>query len=72
VGKGHRIVLGKHSGSTAVIHAYKDLGMARRILSRVRSYAMAFKRPPGFRELMSYYLEGMQGSGRPAPRLHVV
>ena len=46
--------------------------MARRILSRVRSYAMAFKRPPGFRELMSYYLEGMQGSGRPAPRLHVV
>jgi homocitrate synthase NifV len=78
VGKGHRIVLGKHSGSTAVIHAYKDLGididegMARRILSRVRSYAMAFKRPPGFRELMSYYLEGMQGSGRAAPRLHVV
>jgi homocitrate synthase NifV len=75
VGKGHRIVLGKHSGSTAVINAYKDLGieidegMARRILSRVRSYAMAFKRPPGFRELMSYYLEGLQLGGQPAAPL---
>lgn len=75
VGKGHRIVLGKHSGSTAVINAYKDLGieidegMARRILSRVRSYAMAFKRPPGFRELMSYYLEGLQLGGQPAAQV---
>ena len=72
VGKEHRIVLGKHSGSSAVIHAYKDLGididdgLARRILARVRNYAMTCKRPPGFRELMSYYLEGTQACGRPA------
>lgn len=68
IGKGHRIILGKHSGSSSVIHAYRDLGIelsedrARRILPRVRNYAMAYKRPPGFRELMSYYLE----SSRPA------
>jgi homocitrate synthase NifV len=67
IGRGHRIVLGKHSGSAAVIRAYRDLGIevdetiASRILQRVRNFSMACKRSPGFRELMRYYLE----SGKP-------
>lgn len=63
VGREHRIVLGKHSGSGAVIRAYAEIGInldegrARTILARVRSFAVARKRAPGFRELMSFFLE---------------
>jgi homocitrate synthase NifV len=63
VGREHRIVLGKHSGSGAVIRTYAEMGInldegrARTILARVRSFAVARKRAPGFRELMSFLLE---------------
>lgn len=65
VGREHRIVLGKHSGSGSVIRAYADMGIdldetkARSILTRVRSFAITEKRAPGFRELMSFLLEGV-------------
>ena len=63
MGREHRIVLGKHSGSGAVIRVYAEMGInldeerARTILARVRSFAVARKRTPGFRELMSFLLE---------------
>ena len=63
VGREHRIVLGKHSGSGAIIRAYAEMGInldegrARTILARVRSFAVARKRAPGFRELMGFLLE---------------
>ncbi|MBI2311509.1 MAG: homocitrate synthase [Betaproteobacteria bacterium] len=63
VGRGHRLVLGKHSGASAVRDAFGRLGigvseeLARRIVARVRGFATTHKRAPGFRELMSFYLE---------------
>jgi homocitrate synthase NifV len=63
VGREHRIVLGKHSGSGAIIRAYAEMGInldetrARTILARVRSFAVAKKRAPGFRELMAFLLD---------------
>ena len=72
LGREHRFVLGKHSGSGAVIRSYAELGIAlseeraRSILARVRSFAVSHKRPPGFRELMSFYLESVARSASPA------
>src|SRR5581483_8611974 len=57
LGRQHRLVLGKHSGSRAIIQAYADLGIdlnenqARLILDRVREFAVAAKRPPRREEL---------------------
>jgi homocitrate synthase NifV len=62
LGRSHRLVLGKHSGSAAVIRAYRQLGIdldeqrAAAILEQVRTHASTTKRSPGFRELMRYYL----------------
>ncbi len=53
----NRIVLGKHSGTSAVIRAYGELGMemseplAREILAHIREFAMINKRPPNTVEL---------------------
>ncbi|MBI5920749.1 MAG: homocitrate synthase [Betaproteobacteria bacterium] len=64
VGRKHRMVLGKHSGSASVIRAYAELGIqleeerAQNILSRVRSFAVTSKRSPGFRDLMRFLLDG--------------
>ncbi|HET9700144.1 MAG TPA: homocitrate synthase [Burkholderiales bacterium] len=63
VGREHRLVLGKHSGSSAVVRAFADAGVtlddgqAREILDRVRAYAVAHKRSPGPDALMHFYLE---------------
>ena len=63
VGRGHRLVLGKHSGCSAVINAYAKLGIlldklrARTILAQIRRYAEAQKRAPGSGELKRFYLE---------------
>lgn len=62
VGREHLVVLGKHSGSSAVVRAYADAGIvldreqARRILERVRDYAMSHKSSPQHAELMDFYL----------------
>ncbi len=63
VGREHRVVLGKHSGSKAVIKAYADLGIAlsefhaKVILDRIRDYAAMTKHTPGSTELERFYLE---------------
>ncbi|PIQ09895.1 MAG: homocitrate synthase [Hydrogenophilales bacterium CG_4_9_14_3_um_filter_59_35] len=63
VGRDHRLVLGKHSGSNAVIRAYAEMGIlldalrAGAILMRIRRYAGATKHAPGVIELKRFYLE---------------
>lgn len=63
VGREHRLVLGKHSGSRSVVHAYAKLGIAlsqeqaRDILARIRIHAMANKRSPDGNDLARFYLE---------------
>jgi homocitrate synthase NifV len=63
VGRQHRLVLGKHSGSRSVLHAYAQLGIplteeqARGILLRIRDHAVASKRTPDREELRRFYLE---------------
>ncbi|MDA8260717.1 MAG: homocitrate synthase [Betaproteobacteria bacterium] len=63
VGRHHRMVLGKHSGCSAVIRAYADLGMmldelqAGSILTRIRQYAGSLKHAPSVEELKLLYLE---------------
>lgn len=63
LGRAHRTVLGKHSGSRAVIAAYAQLGLfvseadARNLLTRIRDHAMCNKRAPSPGELAHFYLE---------------
>ena len=62
VGREHRLVLGKHSGCSAVINAFADLGIlldklrARTILGHIRRFAEMAKRAPGNDELKRFYL----------------
>jgi len=66
VGREHRTLLGKHSGSHGVIDAYAHLGVAisaqeaEILLARIRIHAVANKRPPTVAELERFYLEGAQ------------
>lgn len=63
VGRRHRTVLGKHSGSRAVISAYAELGLrlerdvAGRLLERIRRHATATKCAPTATDLERFYLE---------------
>ncbi len=63
IGRTHRIVLGKHSGTASVIEAYRRLSIgldetqARAILLRVRAHAVAHKRAPGALDLRRFYQE---------------
>jgi homocitrate synthase NifV len=63
VGREHRVVLGKHSGSRAVCNAYARLGiplteaLAHEILLRIREHAVTTKRAPDGEELRLFYLE---------------
>ncbi len=60
-GRARRIVLGKHSGMAAVVHALASLGLdtgqgkARQVLQEVRKRASAAKRPIGEIELLEFY-----------------
>ncbi|MGQ9371334.1 homocitrate synthase [Azospirillum sp. ST 5-10] len=60
VGREHRIVLGKHSGTAAVRMAYRQLGIAvddataRLVLAEVRALATRAKRPPSSDELRAF------------------
>lgn len=69
LGRQHRTVLGKHSGSHAVKAAYAKLGLvlsngdAQRMLDKIRLHAMRAKRAPDASELALFYLEG---AARPA------
>ncbi|MCU7811875.1 MAG: homocitrate synthase [Candidatus Thiodiazotropha sp. (ex Notomyrtea botanica)] len=63
MGRNHEFVLGKHSGSHAVIQAYADMGMAltreqvASLLRRVRMHVNQHKRPPAAQDLRSFYRE---------------
>lgn len=63
LGREHRLVLGKHSGVSGVLHAYARLGLdldpvqARQILSQVRRFASDAKQPPGEDDLKRFYQE---------------
>jgi homocitrate synthase NifV len=63
LGRDHTFVLGKHSGSHAVIKAYADMGLtlsreqAESLLIQVRRHAIQNKRPPAAQDLRRFYLE---------------
>ncbi|HUX62805.1 homocitrate synthase [Sulfuricella sp.] len=63
VGRDHRLVLGKHSGSSAVIRTYAEMGIlldelqAGTILARIRQYAGSVKHAPDVNDLKRFYLE---------------
>jgi homocitrate synthase NifV len=60
VGQKHRIVLGKHSGSRAVMTVYAGLGVpvdeatAQRLLARVRTFVAQKKQPPEEADLLDF------------------
>lgn len=63
LGRAHRVVLGKHSGLTSVLHACTQLGLAptvsqaRAMLARVRALAAETKRPPSPDDLRRFLAE---------------
>lgn len=63
VGREHRVVLGKHSGTGAVMQTYLALGIvlsrlqAREILGRIREHAVITKRTPEPEDLKRFYWE---------------
>jgi homocitrate synthase NifV len=65
VGRTHTLVLGKHSGSSAVIQAYSGIGItltefeAKAMLARIRQHAVATKKTPSSADLERFYLEAM-------------
>jgi homocitrate synthase NifV len=69
VGLARQIVIGKHSGSAALIHKFRgefgidlDSSTAAELLERVRSTAVELKRPLFTKELMLLYKELQRGS----------
>ena len=69
VGREHRTVLGKHSGSHSVIDAYAKIGLqitdseARSLLDTIRSHAMQTKCVPSIEDLKRFYLENAACTG---------
>ena len=63
LGRAHRLVLGKHSGTRGVLAAYRDLGLplsreqAALILAQVRTFVSRTKRTPRTPELHRFYAE---------------
>lgn len=61
LGRSHTLVLGKHSGTQAVLNSFAELGlvlereMAERLLPDIRSFACSHKRPPSAEELRGMY-----------------
>lgn len=70
VGRDRRLVLGKHSGSHGVKHAYAQLGIslheeeAPQMLALIRQFASATKRNPKAEDLMRLYLETASSGSR--------
>ncbi len=70
LGRDHRLVLGKHSGSAAVRWAYGRLGIrldeegARAVLPLLREHAARTKRPPEQADLLRF-LDAARGAGTP-------
>lgn len=72
VGREHRTVLGKHSGSHSVIDAYAKLGLilseleAHSLLNMIRIHAILTKCTPSVDDLKRFYLENAACSGMPS------
>lgn len=68
LGRQHNLVLGKHSGTKAVIRAYAELGtiideeQAHQILQRVRRYVLQYKAAPRTEDLHTFLLESAEPS----------
>lgn len=66
VGRNHILVLGKHSGSHSVKHAYAQLGInlhpdeTNQVLASIRQFASETKRAPLQEDLVRFYLEQTQ------------
>ena len=62
VGRSHQLILGKHSGSKGVIHAYRQLGIelnrlqAQTLLPLVRQFVRDHKRAPQQQELNQFLI----------------
>nr|WP_321457585.1 homocitrate synthase [uncultured Cohaesibacter sp.] len=65
LGRHHELVLGKHSGTKAVLHIYENMGIAltagqaKGILEKVRSFAETFKRTPQRQDLLTFHQQIM-------------
>jgi len=61
VGRSHQLVLGKHSGTQGVIHAYQQMGIpvtpiqAQALLTQVRRFVSEFKQPPNTVDLNRFH-----------------
>lgn len=72
VGRHHHTVLGKHSGSHAVLDAYARLGMilttdeVNAVLQAIRMHSTLNKRSPNADELRRFYLETTTHTGIPS------
>lgn len=61
LGRSHRLVLGKHSGTHAVRRVYRDLGIvlsdrqAGTVLQRIRAFVSQHKRSPDVAELQAFH-----------------
>lgn len=70
VGREHRLVLGKHSGTKAVREAYAQLGIflsndeTRAMLQRVRDHALMTKQAPSLNDLKRFFLEATPNGAR--------
>ncbi|MGR8931067.1 MAG: homocitrate synthase [Gammaproteobacteria bacterium] len=62
VGRNHQLVLGKHSGSQGVMHAYQQMGIAisrmqaSLLLPLIRQFVSVHKRPPHSSDLNQFLL----------------
>ncbi|WP_316859712.1 homocitrate synthase [uncultured Cohaesibacter sp.] len=76
LGRKHDLVLGKHSGTKAVLHVYGELGVAmslpeaKALLSHIRGFAETFKRTPLQQDLLRLYQEMLLGKGSPVGANH--
>ena len=65
LGRAHRLVLGKHSGSHGVCNAYAQLGVeldaaeAGALLERIRAHVTATKRAPSDADLLRFHAEAL-------------
>jgi homocitrate synthase NifV len=68
VGRAHRMVLGKHSGSHGVLRAYSELGIdldeqqVQSILSNIRDFATNHKRAPETPDLLRFHAAAVGSS----------
>jgi homocitrate synthase NifV len=60
MGRKHQFILGKHSGSQGVMHAYQQVGIsvsrlqANLLLPMIRQFASLHKRAPQFNDLNQF------------------